>query len=115
MWAPLPPYRSAIPVLLYHGIGAESDFANADDAAYGVDADDFVKQMTMIDHAGDETIGLETFVDFVRGEAADLPGRPLLLTFDDARADSWTGSGDVLDELGFQRRHVRRRRPGRRG
>jgi len=36
VWAPLPPNRGEIPVLLYHGIGSESDFSNEDDAAYGV-------------------------------------------------------------------------------
>ena len=101
VWAPLPPDRTAIPVLLYHGIGPESDFANAADADYGVDTEDFAKQMTMIDHAGYETIDLRTFIDFVQGEEVDLPARPLLLTFDDARADSWTGADGILDELGF--------------
>ena len=48
VWAPLPPDRSAIPVLLYHGIGPESDFSNAADASYGVGTEDFAKQMTMI-------------------------------------------------------------------
>ena len=101
VWAPLPPDRSAIPVLLYHGIGPESDFSNASDAAYGVGIDDFAKQMTMIAHAGYETIDLQTYVDFVQGREVDLPPRPLLLTFDDARADSWTGADAILEELGF--------------
>jgi hypothetical protein len=101
VWAPLPPNRSEIPVLLYHGIGPTSDFSNAADASYGIDAYDFAKQMTMIKHAGYQTIGLQTFVDFVRGKTASLPPRPLLLTFDDARADSWTGSDAILRELHF--------------
>jgi peptidoglycan/xylan/chitin deacetylase (PgdA/CDA1 family) len=101
VWAPLPPDRDAIPVLLYHGIGPESDFANEDDAAYGVGFEDFAKQMTMIAHAGYQTVDLETFVRFVQGESVELPPRPLLLTFDDARADSWTGSDGILEELGF--------------
>jgi peptidoglycan/xylan/chitin deacetylase (PgdA/CDA1 family) len=101
VWAPLPPDRSAIPVLLYHGIGPESDFSNADDAAYGVGIDDFAKQLTMIAHAGYETIDLDTFAGFVRGEDVELPDRPLLLTFDDARANSFTGADAILDELGF--------------
>ena len=46
----------------------------------------------MIQHAGYQTIDLQTFVDFVQGKPVDLPPRPLLLTFDDARADSWTGA-----------------------
>ena len=101
MWAPLPPDRSAVPVLLYHGIGPESDFSDAADASYGIDFDDFAKQMTMIAHAGYQTIDLQTFRRFVQGEAVDLPPRPLLLTFDDARADSWTGGDGILQTLGF--------------
>lgn len=101
VWAPLPPDRSQIPVLLYHGIGPESNFANAADASYGLEVDDFAKQMTLLAHAGYETVDLETFVRFVQGEPVDLPPRPLLLTFDDARADSWTGADAILQELGF--------------
>ncbi len=100
LWAPLPPDRSQIPVLLYHGIGPASEFSESE-AEFGVGFEDFAKQMTMIEHAGYETIDLETFIAFVQGEPVDLPPRPLLLTFDDGRADSWTGSDGILDELGF--------------
>ncbi len=44
VWARLPPDRSAVPVVLFHGIGSESDFSNAADATYGVGTDDFAKQ-----------------------------------------------------------------------
>jgi peptidoglycan/xylan/chitin deacetylase (PgdA/CDA1 family) len=101
VWAPLPPDRSAVPVLLYHGIGPESDFANADDAPYGIDVDEFAKQLTMMKHAGYQTIDLQTFLRFVQGQRVELPPRPLLITFDDARADSWTGGDGILQELGF--------------
>ena len=53
-------------------------------------------------HAGFRTIALTEFVKFVEGEDVDLPARPVLLTFDDARLDSWTGSDAILRELGFQ-------------
>ena len=96
VWAPLPPDRSAVPVLLYHGIGPESDFSDPADASYGIDFDDFAKQMTMIEHAGYQTIDLQTFLRFVQGDPVELPPRPLLLTFDDARADSWTGGDSIL-------------------
>ena len=101
VWAPLPPDRSIVPVLLYHGIGPESDFANAADASYGIGFHDFAKQMTMIEYAGYQTIDLPTFLRFVHGDPVELPPRPLLLTFDDARADSWTGSDGILQKLGF--------------
>jgi hypothetical protein len=101
VWAKLPPDRSAIPVLLYHGIGPESNFSNASDASYGIGAEDFAKQMTMIHHAGYETIDLQTLIDFVQKKPVQLPPRPLLLTFDDARADSWTGADGILRKLHF--------------
>ena len=101
MWQKLPPDRTAIPVLLYHGIGPESDFSNAADASYGIGTEDFAKQMTMIQHAGYETVDLQTFIDFAQNKQVDLPPRPLLLTFDDARADSWTGADGILREVHF--------------
>ena len=55
----------------------------------------------MIQHAGYETIGLQTFIDFVQKKPVQLPPRPLLLTFDDARADSWTGADGILRKLHF--------------
>ena len=67
----------------------------------------------MIEHAGYQTIDLQTFVDFVQGDPVELPPRPLLLTFDDARANSWTGGDGILQEARLQRGHVRRRRPRR--
>jgi peptidoglycan/xylan/chitin deacetylase (PgdA/CDA1 family) len=37
----------------------------------------------------------------VDGKPVDLPPRPLLLTFDDGRADSWTGADSILRKLHF--------------
>ena len=88
VWAELPPDRSAIPVLVYHGIGPEGDFSNAADASYGIDAQDFATQMTEIQHAGYQTVDLQTFLDFVSGKPVDLPPRPLLLTR--RRSRTWT-------------------------
>jgi peptidoglycan/xylan/chitin deacetylase (PgdA/CDA1 family) len=74
-----------VPVLLYHGVAAHA----------------FARQMVLLDHAGYDTITLEQFVRFIRREQVSLPPRPLLLTFDGGRADSWTGSDAILSELGF--------------
>jgi hypothetical protein len=99
LWAPLPADRSRIPVLLYHGIGPASDFKNTVDAQYGISAEDFAKQMTLIKHAGFQTVSLQTFLRFVQGESVDLPPRPLLLIFDDGRADSWINGDGILKNL----------------
>jgi hypothetical protein len=86
LWAPSPPDRSVIPVLLYDR---------------PIDPEQFARQMTLLRHAGYQTITLGEFVRFARGEQVSLPPRPLLLTFDGARLATWTGSDRVLRELGF--------------
>jgi peptidoglycan/xylan/chitin deacetylase (PgdA/CDA1 family) len=85
LWAPRPPDRSVVPVLLYHGMTPKA----------------FARQMVLLDHAGYETITLSQFVRFARREKVSLPPRPLLLTFDGGRADSWIASDAILAELGF--------------
>jgi hypothetical protein len=100
-WAPGPPDRSVVPVLLYHGVAPVSGFAKRTDADLGIDPEDFARQMALLDHAGYDTITLDDFIRFVRPEQVSLPPRPLLLTFDRARLDSWTGSDAILREQGF--------------
>jgi Polysaccharide deacetylase len=85
MWAPGPPERSAIPVLLY------------DDVAPDV----FARQMTLLDYAGYDTVTLADLVRFIHREKVSLPAHPLVLTFDDGRLDSWTGRDGILRKLGF--------------
>jgi hypothetical protein len=84
-WAPGPPERATVPVLVYDR----------------VPAGDFARQMMLLDHAGYRTISLEQFVRFVRSKPVDLPARPFLLTFADARLDTWAGSDAILRRLGF--------------
>src|SRR5918995_1386940 len=85
LWAPRPPDRSVVPVLLYHDVAPKA----------------FARQMALLDHAGYDTITLEEFVRFIRREKVRLPPRPLLLTFDGGRADAWIESDAILAELGF--------------
>jgi peptidoglycan/xylan/chitin deacetylase (PgdA/CDA1 family) len=101
VWAPAPPGRAVVPVLLYHGVAPVSGFSKRVDADLGIDPEDFARQMTLLDHAGYDTITLDEFIRFIKREQVSLPPRPLLLTFDGARLDSWTGSDGILRELGF--------------
>jgi peptidoglycan/xylan/chitin deacetylase (PgdA/CDA1 family) len=101
MWAPRPPDRSVVPVLLYHGVAQVSGFSNRADAALGIDPEEFARQMILLDRAGYETITLGEFVRFIGREQVSLPPRPVLLTFDGGRLDSWTGSDGILRELDF--------------
>jgi peptidoglycan/xylan/chitin deacetylase (PgdA/CDA1 family) len=85
LWASAPPSRAAVPVLLYRDVAPE----------------DFARQMVLLDHAGYETIELDDFVRFVKGQEIGLPPRPLLLTFDGGRLDSWRRSDAILRDLDF--------------
>lgn len=85
LWGSTPPAREAVPVLLYRDV-APADFA---------------RQMALLDRAGYETIELDDLVRFVKGEQVDLPPRPLLLTFDRGRLDSWRESDAILRDVGF--------------
>jgi Polysaccharide deacetylase len=86
-WSPAgaPPTGAAIPVLVYRDLAPE----------------DFARQMVLLDHAGYDTVALGDFVRFVNREAVSLPARPLLLTFDGGRLDSWRENDAILRELGF--------------
>ncbi len=85
-WTDVAPDGAVVPVLVYDGVGA----------------DDFARQMTLLDRAGFETISLDELVRFVRRRPVDLPPHPLLLTFADARLDTWAGSDAILRKLGFE-------------
>jgi peptidoglycan/xylan/chitin deacetylase (PgdA/CDA1 family) len=85
LWAPAPPGHAAVPVLRYRS----------------VEPQDFAEHMVLLDHAGYETITLDEFVRFVNRKEVTLPPRPLLLTFDGGRLDSWIGSDAILRRLGF--------------
>ena len=100
-WAPAPPKRAVVPVLLYHGVAPVSGFSKRADADLGIDPEDFARQMALLDHAGYDTIALDEFVRFIEREQVSLPPRPLLLSFDGARLDSWSGSDGTLRKRGF--------------
>jgi peptidoglycan/xylan/chitin deacetylase (PgdA/CDA1 family) len=89
-----------IPVLLYHGVAERSAFASEADAFYAVRPAEFAKQMALLDHAGYEAITLEQFRRFHAGLPVDLPAHPILITFDDGRADA-READRVLEHFGW--------------
>jgi hypothetical protein len=85
LWASARPIHDAVPVLLYREVATE----------------DFARHMVLLDHADYETVELDEFIRFVNGKKVALPPRPLLLTFDGGRLDTWRGSDAILRELDF--------------
>lgn len=94
-WCPLPEYRRAVPVLAYHGVNDRNDH-------YSVSRRAFAEQMAMLHAAGFHAIGIEEYVRFLHGEAVELPKRPILITFDDGRIDSYRGADRILARYGMR-------------
>lgn len=88
-----------IPVLVFHQICAE---ACAPTDTYGITQAELTRTMSSIKRAGYETISLAAFARAHAGDAAGLPKRPILVTFDDGRLDAYRGADPVLRELGMQ-------------
>jgi peptidoglycan/xylan/chitin deacetylase (PgdA/CDA1 family) len=101
VWRTPRPTPGRIPVLLYHGIAERSEFANQADAYYAVEPADFAKQMALLHHAGYRAITLEEFRAFHDGHAVELPAHPILITFDDGRADAPRNADPVLERYGW--------------
>jgi peptidoglycan/xylan/chitin deacetylase (PgdA/CDA1 family) len=81
---PLAPRREAVPVLVVRDMsGLESRIEHLRKAGY-------------------RTIGLPQFIRFLRGRPVSLPDRPLLLTFDDGRAEVLDDADPVLREAGYE-------------
>ncbi len=94
-YKPLPAHPDAVPVLAYHGI-------NDSDDDYSVTQATFAKQMALLRRMGFRSLSIAQYVRFLRGDRRGLPRRPLLITFDDGRLDSFRGADRVLRRYGFR-------------
>ena len=88
----------SVPVLLYHGVIEDPDWTPDD---VNIRLDDFKKQMTLLKSLGYETVSLDDFLAFLRGEK-NLPAKSFLLTFDDGRKDSYYPVDPILKALGYR-------------
>jgi biofilm PGA synthesis lipoprotein PgaB len=93
----LPPTsRGAVPVLAYHGLADKAD------GQWTLTPRAFVAQMAMLAKAGFHTISAEQYAHFPGGSAKDLPSRPILITFDDGRLDSYQHADPILARYGMR-------------
>ncbi|WP_026610948.1 tetratricopeptide repeat protein [Methylocaldum szegediense] len=85
----------SIPVLLYHGV-------TVSDRQDTMPLKKFREQMYALKKEGYQSITMRQLLDFLEGKNVDLPPKPILITFDDARADSFRNADPVLAETGFK-------------
>jgi peptidoglycan/xylan/chitin deacetylase (PgdA/CDA1 family) len=89
-----PAFAGGVPVLLYHRVTAAASDA--------VSPTVFAAQMQRLHELGFETITIDQYVRFVRGDKrVDVPPRPILITFDDATSSVLQSAGPILERYGW--------------
>jgi len=87
----------SVPILLYHGVIEDPNW-KPDEVS--IRLNDFKNQMFALKKSGYQTIKLEDYLKFSRGEK-ELPEKSFLLTFDDGRKDSYYQADPILRTLGY--------------
>jgi peptidoglycan/xylan/chitin deacetylase (PgdA/CDA1 family) len=90
------PGRILVPIFLYHQIG----YSNIKDNPYYVSPEEFEKQMFLLHAWGYQTITVRQLA-FAILNGAELPFKPIVLTFDDGNENTYTTALPILQKYGF--------------
>lgn len=95
----LPPAQS-VPFLMYHGIIVKGDIGIGT-GNENTERENFISQMETLKREGYQTISVYEYNLFREGKFT-LPPKPIVLTFDDGRKDSFYTVDEILKKLGFK-------------
>ncbi|MDD5656897.1 MAG: tetratricopeptide repeat protein [Elusimicrobia bacterium] len=91
---------AALPILLYHGLTASAnDPLLAYDYHYRTEV--FADHMRALREGGYRAVTAAEVAAWLKGEA-ELPARPVWITFDDGRLDSFQQADPILDRCGMK-------------
>jgi peptidoglycan/xylan/chitin deacetylase (PgdA/CDA1 family) len=94
-WIHQGPEVVLVPIILYHRIDISPI-----NSQYYVPPDKFEEEMKLLHDWGYETISTELLIKAIT-EGADLPPRPLLITFDDGHLNNYTDAFPIMQKYGF--------------
>jgi peptidoglycan/xylan/chitin deacetylase (PgdA/CDA1 family) len=94
-WAHVGPGIVNVPIILYHHVG----FPQGTNRFY-VTEEQFEGQMRLLSERGYIAISTRTLVEAVT-RGADLPDRPIIITFDDGNLDTYTSAFPIMQMYGF--------------
>jgi peptidoglycan/xylan/chitin deacetylase (PgdA/CDA1 family) len=86
----------AVPVLTYHGVIVDNK-----NIGTNTSLETFISQMEMLKKKGYQTISIREY-DLFRENNFILPPKPIIITFDDGRKDSFYPVDDILKKLDFK-------------
>ena len=95
-WVWQGPGDVVVPILLYHHIG----YSLSDQTDYYVSPEAFDEQMNLLYHWGYQTISVELLARAIN-QGAELPPKPILLTFDDGSDTTYTTAQPIMQRYGF--------------
>lgn len=95
-WYMQGPDQVIVPILLYHHIG----FPLRADPVYYVSPDIFDQQLNLLYQWGYKTISVELLVKAIK-EGAQLPPKPILLTFDDGSETIYENALPIMQQYSF--------------
>ena len=95
-WVFQGPGEIIIPILLYHHIGYSLEAENE----YYVSPETFDQQMNLLYQWGYRTISVELLLRAIT-QGAELPPKPIILTFDDGSKTTYTTTLPIMQRYGF--------------
>ena len=94
-WVHQGPETVLVPIILYHRIDTSPI-----NSQYYVPPEKFDEEMKLLHDWGYTTITTEMLIKAIN-EGADLPPRPILITFDDGHLDNYTSAFPIMKKYGF--------------
>lgn len=99
-WVHQGPESVEVPILLYHWIAVSPDEGTNYKSPYYVKPEVFDEEMKLLHDWGYTTITTEMLIKAIR-EGADLPPRPVIITFDDGHMNNYTDAFPIMQKYGF--------------
>ncbi|MDQ3003910.1 MAG: polysaccharide deacetylase family protein [Chloroflexota bacterium] len=94
-WIMQGPNEVIVPILLYHHIGIPQS-----KSLYYISPSEFERQMFLLREWGYQTISVDLLIRAIK-EGAELPPKPIILTFDDGGETVFTNALPILQKYGF--------------
>ncbi|MCI0556354.1 MAG: polysaccharide deacetylase family protein, partial [Anaerolineae bacterium] len=94
-WVMQGPGEVVVPILLYHHIGIPQS-----ESPYYISPIDFERQIHLLSEWGYQTISVELLIRAIK-QGAELPPKPIILTFDDGGEGTFINALPIMQKYGF--------------